>query len=534
MVQAPQRTAFSGPALIRLLARLTDVDVPESGQSLSDRLSQWLGWTDAIALSSALNGNPPAVAAGARTFGEAEESECARVRTSLANAIVGDSAFAAAKRRGSASHVLLKAPPMDAPVDYAVFRQRYLSIQQTMETGIGNLRGRLRAMLAARTPAMARLAVVDAVMERALSAARAESAGRRARVARQGTSSVCARRSRQTLADAASLGRRRNGCAGHARRMAGHVPQGYAERVACRTGCSFTTGRRVARRPSHPLTGTLCPDIYNLVVFLVGLAAVCWIGAGYVGSNPLALAVTMLIGVCYVAGALELRRYSQATSTLARAVAGLSGPPPSLGAWLDPLHPSLRNAVRLRVEGERVALPGPALTPYLVGLLVLLGMLGTLLGMVATLRGTGMALESATDLQAIRDSLAAPVKGLGFAFGTSIAGVATSAMLGLLSALCRRERIDGRADARRENRDDLAHLLADPSARGKLQAPAAAGRSDAHPGRSSTDDDGDHRATEPRLERAADRQPGRLPRQGRGRLHAPRFVRGAVVEGERR
>ncbi len=180
----------------------------------------------------------------------------------------------------------------------------------------------------------------------------------------------------------------------------------------------------------------------NLVVFLVGLAAVCWIGAGYVGSNTLALAVTMLIGISYVAGALELRRYSQATSTLARAVAGLSGPPPGLGTWLDPLHPSLRNAVRLRVEGERVALPGPALTPYLVGLLVLLGMLGTLLGMVATLRGTGMALESATDLQAIRDSLAAPVKGLGFAFGTSIAGVATSAMLGLLSALCRRERID--------------------------------------------------------------------------------------------
>ncbi|WP_454806908.1 DUF802 domain-containing protein [Paraburkholderia fungorum] len=179
----------------------------------------------------------------------------------------------------------------------------------------------------------------------------------------------------------------------------------------------------------------------NLVVFLVGLAAVCWIGGGYVGSNALALAVTMLIGVCYLAGALELRRYGQATATLTQAVAGLSAPPPSLGSWLEPLHPSLRNAVRLRVEGERVAMPGPALTPYLVGLLVLLGMLGTLLGMVATLRGTGIALESATDLQAIRDSLAAPVKGLGFAFGTSIAGVATSAMLGLLSALSRRERI---------------------------------------------------------------------------------------------
>jgi hypothetical protein len=180
----------------------------------------------------------------------------------------------------------------------------------------------------------------------------------------------------------------------------------------------------------------------DLVVFLAGLAAACWIAASYVGSNPLALAVTLLIGACYVAGALELRRYSQATATLTRAVTGLAGPPPSLGAWLEPLHPSLRNAARLRIEGERVALPGPALTPYLVGLLVLLGMLGTLLGMVATLRGTGIALESATDLQAIRASLAAPVKGLGFAFGTSIAGVATSAMLGLLSALYRRERLE--------------------------------------------------------------------------------------------
>ncbi|KGX35598.1 DUF802 domain-containing protein [Burkholderia pseudomallei] len=180
----------------------------------------------------------------------------------------------------------------------------------------------------------------------------------------------------------------------------------------------------------------------HLVVFFAGLAAVCWIGAGYAFSNPVALAVTLVIAAGYLAGALELRRYRQATSTLAQAVAALSEPPAALGAWLERLHPSLRHAVRVRVEGERVALPGPALTPYLVGLLVLLGMLGTLIGMVMTLRGTGAALESSTDLQAIRASLAAPVKGLGFAFGTSIAGVATSAMLGLLSALCRRERLD--------------------------------------------------------------------------------------------
>jgi len=128
----------------------------------------------------------------------------------------------------------------------------------------------------------------------------------------------------------------------------------------------------------------------NLIVFFAGLVALGWIAAGYVvGLNPLALVVTIVIGAAYVAGALELRRYQQATGTLTQAVAGLSEQPPKLGAWLEQLHPSLRNAVRLRVEGERVALPGPALTPYLVGLLVLLGMLGTLLGMVMTLKGTG-------------------------------------------------------------------------------------------------------------------------------------------------
>jgi hypothetical protein len=180
----------------------------------------------------------------------------------------------------------------------------------------------------------------------------------------------------------------------------------------------------------------------DLVVFLAGLLAICWIGAGYITSNPLALAVTLLIGVCYVAGALELYRYAQATATLTQAVSAQSQPAASLIAWLDRLHPSLRSTVRARVEGERVALPAPSLTPYLVGMLVLLGMLGTLLGMVTTLRGTGVALDGATDLDGIRAALAGPIRGLGFAFGTSIAGVASSAMLGLLSALCRRERIE--------------------------------------------------------------------------------------------
>ncbi len=174
--------------------------------------------------------------------------------------------------------------------------------------------------------------------------------------------------------------------------------------------------------------------------FAAGLLTITWVGAGYWPSHPLALALVLLIGAFFLMGALELHRFQQATTGLARVLAATDAPPSTLGAWVAQLHPGLQHAVRLRVEGERVALPGPALTPYLAGLLVLLGMLGTFLGMIVTLRGTGLALESATDVEAIRASLAAPVKGLGLAFGCSVAGVAASAALGLMSALARRER----------------------------------------------------------------------------------------------
>jgi hypothetical protein len=179
----------------------------------------------------------------------------------------------------------------------------------------------------------------------------------------------------------------------------------------------------------------------GVAAFCVGLAAVCWVGLGYIRSNPLALTMTALIGAFYLMGALELRRFHQATTTLAKALTAIPENLSNLADWLDKVPPALRNAVRQRIEGERAGLPGPVMTPYLVGLLVLLGMLGTFLGMVVTLDGAVLALESTTDLPTIRAALSAPVKGLGLAFGTSVAGVAASAMLGLISAVCRRERL---------------------------------------------------------------------------------------------
>ena len=177
-----------------------------------------------------------------------------------------------------------------------------------------------------------------------------------------------------------------------------------------------------------------------LIAFGLGALAVLWVTAAVASSHFLVLVMTAVIGAVYVFGAQELRQYRQATAALRQALADIPQTLEHLNDWLITLPAALQNPVRQRVEGERAGLPGPALTPYLVGLLVMLGMLGTFLGMVVTLNGAVFALEGSSNVAGIRAAFSEPIKGLGLAFGTSVAGVATSAMLGLMSSLARRER----------------------------------------------------------------------------------------------
>ncbi|MCP5208287.1 MAG: DUF802 domain-containing protein [Hahellaceae bacterium] len=179
--------------------------------------------------------------------------------------------------------------------------------------------------------------------------------------------------------------------------------------------------------------------------FLLGAAAIGWMGTNFIDANRLGLIVIVVIGIVYSIGVVELLQFQRATGTLSRALAALvksdASVSPELQQWLDQLHHSLRSPVRLRIEGERIGLPTPVITPYLVGLLVMLGLLGTFVGMVDTLQGAVIALEATDKLEAIRAGLTAPIGGLSLAFGTSVAGVAASAMLGLMSTLSRRERL---------------------------------------------------------------------------------------------
>lgn len=199
----PRRTSFSGPALVRLLSRLGQVEVTEPRQSPAARLDEWLGWTESIVLSTVLNaaasdsagrvatktdrasgarpsqGRSEGLGAGTAAEISGDETndvvddvefaaaECAKVRDALEQAIsvtLSPPVPASVQQRRQ----YLGAPKALVDVDFPSYRRRYSMLQQKMETSIAALRGRVRALLSARGPEMAQLAAVDGAMEQAM------------------------------------------------------------------------------------------------------------------------------------------------------------------------------------------------------------------------------------------------------------------------------------------------------------------------------------------------------------------------------
>lgn len=210
--------------------------------------------------------------------------------------------------------------------------------------------------------------------------------------------------------------------------------------------------------------------LFFTLAFAIGLAVVSWIGAGFIGSDLLALAFTGLIGAVYCLGFGELVNFRRQTRQLAGQVNQLPESQDQVSRWLNTLPQPLQYPAQRRIEGHAAALPGPQITPYLTGLLVMLGLLGTFAGMIVTLGGAASALDNSTELSAIRSALAAPIAGLSLAFGTSIAGVAASAMLGLASTLSRRDRAQASRTLDTALREKLHHLSADHQRQQAFQA----------------------------------------------------------------
>lgn len=160
------RTAFHSPPLVRLLAGLDDAPPPGPVRpqvGVGERLGQWLGWADAIALSQTLNqrlnqplrqppalppGRPPAPGAQARAA-----TALARVRDDLRRTVLQDPVFE---------------PGTSATASVADYRRAAQARQRAMAAAIGPLRAQLRGLLAATSPALAHLGALDATLEAAL------------------------------------------------------------------------------------------------------------------------------------------------------------------------------------------------------------------------------------------------------------------------------------------------------------------------------------------------------------------------------
>lgn len=144
----------AGSELTRLLARLAETPPPDFTPAFAECLGRWLGWTDAVSLSTALSTDPGRVDAGPASGATGhEEADFQRVRAALAASIA-------------------KGPDDDAssPTDFDPYRRHCHVQQQAMHNAIAALRQRLRDALLRRSPALAKLAAIDAVMDRALSA----------------------------------------------------------------------------------------------------------------------------------------------------------------------------------------------------------------------------------------------------------------------------------------------------------------------------------------------------------------------------
>ena len=156
-----------------------------SKQSFAERLGQWLDWTDAIALAAALSRETAArplndrAAAAAKTVAD----ELVRVRNKLADAIVADDLFKAGDdgvklpkpltgaALGAALGVALNVAmnvPLELAPEFSAYRRACLAHQRAMAAGIAPLRGQVRQALAALSPALGRLAALDAVLDEAL------------------------------------------------------------------------------------------------------------------------------------------------------------------------------------------------------------------------------------------------------------------------------------------------------------------------------------------------------------------------------
>lgn len=137
---------------------------PRPAAPVAERLGGWLGWADAIGLSQVL-ATPPAAGADATARREARDWAAAALDRVQADLLA---AFDDAELARDAAE---PAPEGLALNDLlAPFRLHHSQQQRAMAARIASLRERLRPRLAESSGPLARLAELDALLERAVAA----------------------------------------------------------------------------------------------------------------------------------------------------------------------------------------------------------------------------------------------------------------------------------------------------------------------------------------------------------------------------
>ncbi len=169
----------------------------------------------------------------------------------------------------------------------------------------------------------------------------------------------------------------------------------------------------------------------------LGLFAVLRTSLYYQGVDKLAFSITLLMAFVFSVAIVELLWVARRTGALRDELNAI----PSDADYdrVEGASPLLRSLLSARLDRTALPVPGPVFAPFILSLLVMLGLLGTFLGLFETLRGAGLALDASADVEALRSGLKGPISGLMRSFGTSAAGVASSSLVGMAAVFVRRD-----------------------------------------------------------------------------------------------
>lgn len=171
MTRALPRTNFHSSELIRCLAELDVMEVVDPGKEFAEKLGHWVHFADAITLSAVhsdgiarMPKTQPAAQAAVRT---AVEAELHRVQAALVHSVM--KSFSP---NADNAHIKMPVPNLELPLDlktaYVPYRRFYEAHQRDMELSIQPLRFNVRESVAKASPALKKLAELDATFEKIL------------------------------------------------------------------------------------------------------------------------------------------------------------------------------------------------------------------------------------------------------------------------------------------------------------------------------------------------------------------------------